>query len=218
MKALAALFILLPSIAFASWQDYALSLKPNAAAIDFLNNKTFVYLVDRETLTTSNKSGAGVLGAFSVTTLNHEDPGFNFHWRPVFSLASHRAIFNTPAVFLSQTDFHLFGLFGGIGPEIGYTGFLGTVSLGISFGYGYNYVSWSSPLSGGSMGRYSGKSTVTISYYKYLADKWAVQWSVRAITEDAEVWSEALKSSQGFPVPVESVSNNLSGISIIRNF
>lgn len=224
MKFLSLLIAFSSSGALAREKSLISSFLPNTLAIEASSNRTNVSLRDRDPLNTANRSAGSFGGdlsrlgnSLSFTTLPREageDGKFLFQWVPVFTFAFHNVNFDTPAVYLRETDFQVFRTSLGYGPEVSVKTVAGSFYGNISPGLAYSWVSWSSPLSGGSMAKSNFNIALTLGYYKYFADDWAVRFFIRQVSEDVGVWKEALTSSQSFEVPAESVTNQIVGLSL----
>lgn len=224
MKFLGIFLFLFSWTAHAQEKSFLSSFLPNTMALEASSNRTNVNLRDRDSLSTDNRSAGSFGGDFSrlgnslsFTTLpreSGEDGQLSFQWVPVFTFAFHNLNFETPSVYLRETDFQVFRTSLGYGPELTWTTIAGSFYGNITPGVAYSWVSWSSPLSGGSMAKSNVNVALTLGYYKYFADNWAVRFFIRQVSEDVGVWKEALTSSQGFEVPAESVSNQIVGLSL----
>lgn len=225
------LFLLLPLCAQAA-EKTSLTQKmrlllPNSVALDFASNQSTVYLKERDPLKTEARpisEGAGELSrlfnAISITDIpgKNEPLGFRFKWVPTFTFAFNNLRFTSEAAFVNETDFQIFRTSIGIGPEASYKFNWGAFYLSLAPGASYSWVSWSSPASGGSMARFNSNLAFSYGYFNYFSEDWAMRIFARQVLEDTEVWNEALDSSQGFDVPVESVSNMIVGLSIAYVF
>ncbi len=209
------ILLLMSATVSAGVRDFLQEYVPNAFSLDIANNRTLISLQDRETLVTNNRSGGGILGGISATFVSKEPAsGYHFAWMPVFTFAFHRLNFDSPSVFLAETDFQVFRTSLGIGPEFSYGVSFGTFYANISPGIAYSWISWSSPLSGGSMGKSNLNFATTLGFYQLYRKQIVVKYYWRFINEDKLVWKEALDSSQGFPVPVTGVINSITGLSL----
>jgi len=199
------------------------SLLPNAVMLDISADQTRVDLDQRSSLVANNRSvgGSGDISHFinsiSVTNLaapTSDEFKFHFHWAPVFTFTFHDLNFNSDAAYLSDTDFQVFRTSLGYGPEISMNTALGVFYFDVTPGVAYSWVSWSSPVSGGSMAKSNFNLALSLGFYHYFSEHWALRLFVRDILEDTQVWKEALDSSQGFDVPVTRVSNWTYGLSV----
>lgn len=199
------------------------SLLVNSLSIDVSDSRTKVDLQDRVSLATKNKPVGSQSGGISqfVNTISFtkipevaaEEGSFHLSGAPIFTFAFNNLNFDSPAVHLDQTDFQIFRTSVGYGPELTYKKFGGIFYANVSAGAAYSWISWSSPLSGGSMAKSNFNVAGTFGYYRRFLKSWAFKFFVKDIYEDAGVWKEALSSSQGFAVPVTQVNNVVSGMS-----
>lgn len=145
-----------------SWKESAIKSLPNAIMYDIANEDTSVYLVDREKLRTKNlglKGGSSqfsfLTNGFSLTRLPdaHNIGVWELDWIPSFSIAFHNLTYESSTAFLDQTDFQLFRTSLGFGPELSYQTSLGRFAGNVTPGIAYSWISYSSPVSGGSVGR-----------------------------------------------------------------
>lgn len=203
------------------------SVIPNTVAFDIANNNTFVRLADRPTLTGTKKPSATlgeasrVTDAFTLTILRPpKSNGYktSLNWVPAFTFAFQNVGFDSNAAFFEDSDFQLFRVSLGYGPELSWNTPAGTFYATLAPGVAYSWVSWSSPVSGGSMGRSNANLALSIGYHKYITKAWALRAFVREVIEDTAVWNEAMDSSQGFDIPVESVHNTIIGASVAYSF
>ena len=216
-----ALWLSLPALALPN-------IFPDTLSFDIATNRTFVELDQRETLVGRKQISGNFLGdagqlvdSLTLTTLPRhtgENYKFIFRWVPTFSFAFNNIVFDTPSVFLSETDFQIFRVSLGIGPEFSLDTFLGTIYVSVAPGGAYSWVSWSSPVGGGSMARSNINWSTSFGYYKFITQNFALRVFIRQVVEDKGVWDEALDSSQGFNIPVKSVYNSIAGVSISYTF
>lgn len=225
MKLLIGLIFLFSSSAWASEgsvRETLYSLRPNTIVADVAQNQTEVQLKDRDSLTTQNRpiSEAGgisqLINAVSITTTppSDEPSGFQFKWTPIFTFAFNNLKFDSPAAYLSNTDFQIFRTSLGFGPEVSYKTGLGTVYFNLTPGVAYSWVSWSSPASGGEMNRTNLNLALSVGTFNYFTPRWVLRLFIKQVYEDTKVWNEALDSSQGFDVPVREVTNRVIGCSV----
>jgi hypothetical protein len=201
---------------------------PNTVALDLTSSFGHIQLQDRPELEVKRKEETGgissvtkYLDALTLTVLNPpEKTDFNFHWQfvPVFSFAFYNFQIDSTAAYFSDTDFQIFRIGAGIGPECTLDTSIGSFTAMLAPAITYSWLSWSSPASGGSMARSSMNIAIGLGYHKYIKKDWAVRFFVKAITEDDNVWNEAMDKSQGFDVPVIGVSSSIVGISLAYTF
>lgn len=204
-------------------ESYFKSLLPNNINYEATNDQVSIHLDDRPTLHIRTKQLTSSLGdasrfaskiSFSKTPdYNHK--GFKLLWSPIFSLAFYNFEVDTDSVFFKDTTFQLFRVVGGMGPELRYI-FTNnhTFSFLIAPAANYSWVSWSSPVSGGSFAKANFTGAATLSYIMPFKERWNFTLFSKALLEDTKVWKEALTSSQGLEVPVKSVINYTTGIAI----
>ncbi len=200
------------------------SLLFNSVSLDISDSRTQVNLQDRDSLATKNRpvdNSAGDLSRFinsiSISKIpeNSKETGaFQFEAVPIFTFAFHNLIFDSPAAYLEQTHFQIFRTSVGYGPELTYNSDWGAFYSNLSPGIAYSWVSWSSPISGGSMAKSNLNLAMTVGYYRRFMKNWALKFFFKDVFEDKGVWKEALSSSQGFEVPVIQVNNLVSGFSL----
>jgi len=203
-------------------------LAPDAVAFDFSRDETLVMLKDREPLrghgrATSQGLGelaqfAGRFGFTSLPDARTDRLHLGFHLIPLFTFAFQNVGFDSKSVFVSETDFQMFRTSLGYGPEVTLSSWLGTFYLDLVPGISYSWVSWSSPVSGGSMWKANTNLATSIGYFRHLSPSWVMRLFARQVVEDTQVWREAFNSSQGFEVPVERVSTTLVGVSLCYVF
>ncbi len=218
-----------------SVQAEALTLKeraqkylPNTVALDLTGSYGHIQLQDRPELEVKRKEESGGISSFTkyldaltLTVLNPpERTDFHFHWQfvPVFSFAFYNFQINSTAAYFADTDFQVFRIGAGVGPEGTLDTSIGSFTAMLAPALMYSWLSWSSPASGGSMARSSMNWAISLGYHKYFKEDWAFRFFVRAITEDDNVWNEAMDKSQGFDVPVIGVSSSIVGISLAYTF
>lgn len=204
------------------------SFLPNTVALELSENQTTIELRDRPTLKTKKSAVPGLLGEggrlldnLTITTLDppeRDDYVFGFRWVPAFTLAFYNMDITSNAALLSQTDFQLFRVSLGIGPELNFYMPFGTLYLGVAPGIAYSWLTWSSPVSGGSIGRSGVNAAATVGLYKYIGNHWSIRIFFKQILEDNHAWKAALDSSQGFEVPVKTVFNTIYGLSVGYSF
>jgi hypothetical protein len=192
---------------------------PNNVSYEFARDTVDIRLEDRPTLHIKTKVLSNNLGeasrlaakiSFSKVPKNKE--GFQFQWSPLVSLAFYNFEVESDSVFFKDTTFQFFRVIGGFGPEVKYTENWGTVSFLIAPAVNYSWVSWSSPVSGGSFAKSNFTAGAALNYQKPLSDRWYLQIFYKVLLEDETVWKEALTSSQGLEVPVKSVMDTVVGI------
>jgi hypothetical protein len=214
------------SVQFKYWLA---DLIPNTVTADAANDRTAVYLADRDPLYGDVKPSKGwlgdvsrFLGNFSVTNLlpPRSYPVIDFHFRftPLLTFAYHDIHIDDPAAYLDKTDFHLSRLSYGLGPEIAIESALGVFYVDLIPGAAYSWLAWSSPVDGGNASRVDLALSVGLGYYRYFTNRIAVRVFFRQTTENSKLWNEGLDSSQGFDVPVESVSQLVGGFSLCYYF
>lgn len=201
---------------------------PNTVALDLTTSSTFVGLQNREDLEIKrNQSDDGFssvtkyIDAITLTILNPPTrTDFDFHWQivPVFSFAFFNFQVNSDAAYFSETDFQVFRIGAGAGPEGTLDTSFGSFSIMLAPAATYSWLSWSSPAAGGSMARPSLSWAAALTYHKYITPNWAIRFFIRSITEDDKVWNDALDYSQGFDIPVTDVSSSITGISLAYTF
>jgi len=223
MKWILLIPILFSSFALAAERSTWKSMLVNSVSLDVSDSRTKVYLQDRDSLATKNKPAGSQGGGLSqfinsvsfskIPEVATQEGSFRLSGVSIFTFAFNNLTFNSPAVYLEQTDFQIFRTSAGYGPELTYTQFGGVFYINVSAGAAYSWVSWSSPLSGGSMAKSNLNVAGTFGFYRRFLKDWAVKAFFKDIYEDTGVWKEALSSSQGFAVPVTRVNNMVAGIS-----
>jgi hypothetical protein len=196
------------------------TLIPNSINYEITSDDVLIRLKDRPSLHVKTKELSDGLGGLSrlganITlgrTSRDFEQGLHFVWSPFFSLAFYNFEIDSKSVFFPNTDFQFFRVMAGFGPQLRLTDTWGTLSLLIAPAANYSWVSWSSPVSGGSFAKSNFNIGSTLNYLKPLNDKWNFQAFVKVVMEDSKVWKEAMSSSQGFEVPVQSVVNTVVGI------
>jgi len=190
---------------------------------DIANEDTSVYLVDREKLRTKNlglKGGSSqfsfLTNGFSLTRLPdaHNIGVWELDWIPSFSIAFHNLTYESSTAFLDQTDFQLFRTSLGFGPELSYQTSLGRFAGSVTPGIAYSWISYSSPVSGGSVGRSNLNLSFSLLYTLEIAHNLALRMFFKEIVEDTQVWRASISASQGFDIPVKQVLNTVTGFSI----
>lgn len=199
------------------------SMLPNSVSYELTNDDVSIKLKDRPTLKVKTKEFSSDLGEVSrvaskITIKQIPDikgkQGFHLLWSPMLSLAFYNFEVDSKSVFFPQTTFQFFRVMAGFGPELRYVHDIGIISLQVAPAATYSWVSWSSPVSGGSFAKSNFNIGATLNYIKPFAENWNFQIVSRYIYEDKDVWEEALSSSQGFKVPVKSVENTMIGIAV----
>ncbi|MBO9666302.1 MAG: hypothetical protein J7501_05765 [Bdellovibrio sp.] len=199
---------------------------PNAVAIDLASNNTMVNLTNRESISSANASVSNSegLGKFasalslSVAPSKNQGNGFGFKVGPELTFAFNNLRFKSDSALLDSTDFQLLRTSLGASPEVNYKTNLGTFYASLGLGLAYSWISWSSPASGDNISGFNLNFILSIGYYVYASENMLVKVYTRSITEDKNIWNKALDASQGFDVPVESVSNNIVGFSFAYVF
>lgn len=207
---------------WASEKSFLGNILVNSVSLDISDSRTKVNLRDRDSLATKNRPVGESSGNFShfINSIslskipeNTKDDGFHFQGTPIFTFAFHNLSFDSPAIYLQETNFQIFRTSAGYGPELTYNGLGGVFYSNLSAGVAYSWVSWSSPISGGSMAKSNLNLALTLGYYRRFLQNWAIKIFFKDVYEDTGVWKEALTSSQGFEVPVTQVHTLVSGIS-----
>ncbi len=215
MKYLGALLVLLlmvPGYVIADTQIS--SYLPNSLSFEVANKRTHVQLGLGERIEADNRATTGDSGGLSQLgnslsltkmSLESKTQSFSLDWTPIATFAFANLKFHVPTLFLDQTDYQLFRVSIGYGPELTWYSGYGNFYANVSPGLAYSWLAWSSPLSGGSMAKNNINLALSVGYYKYLAQNWALRFVVSEVFEDTQVWKEALSSSQGFSVPTDRV-------------
>ncbi len=211
-----------------TWIEKIKSFTPDTVSYDLYNENTVVFLKDRPALSTTNLGSPTnrdnpllrLTNSISVTKnpskLNSGDFGLN--WVPVFTVAFHNLKFNSTMTFLDETDFQIFRTSLGIGPELSYQYGSSRYSINLSPGIAYSWVSYSSPVSGGSTGGTNLNLALSLIYSYSFFKGIGIRFYVRGILEDIGVWKESLSSSQGFDIPVSRVISTMTGLSFLWTF
>lgn len=229
MKSLIAVLILISHTAFAAETSLTEKVRPylpNAVSFDLAMNNTKVFLTDRDPIqspnsSVSNNDGLGRLAnaiSLSVAPSKSQDKGFGMKTGPEATFAFNNLRFNSDAALLDNTDFQMFRTSLGVATEFSYKTAWGTLFASGGVGLAYSWISWSSPASGGGISGLNKNLILSFGYYTYLTDSILVKAFYRLISEDENVWNKALDASQGFDVPVESVSNQIVGASFAYTF
>ncbi|MEK2688288.1 hypothetical protein [Bdellovibrio sp. GT3] len=229
MKSLIALLMLFSQSALAqetSLTEKITSYLPNSVSFDLAMNSTTVFLLDRESIkspnaSASNSDGVGQFAnaiSLAIAPPRNQAKGFGFKTGPEVTFAFNNLHFSSDAALLDSTDFQILRTSLGISSELNYKTDWGTPFVSGGVGMAYSWISWSSPASGGSIAAVNKNIILTLGYYTYLTESAIVKVFARMITEDENVWNKALDASQGFDVPVTSVSNHIVGASFVYAF
>lgn len=201
----------------------AASFLPNSVGADLSQDQTDVALEERESLTGRPASPGGAesslrhLGRISITRVSAPPTGrfrLSFAWVPVATFAFQNLRYDSSSAFITETKFQMFRTSLGIGPELRLNLAGGILAANLVPGAAYSWVSWSSPVSGGSMARPNVNLAASVGYERYLTRSIAIKAFGRRVWEDTGVWSEAFSSSQGFEVPVKSVATTTVGVTL----
>ena len=218
----ASMALMLTTSAHATLESAA-SFLPNSVGADLSQDQTDVALEEREGLTGRPVSPGGTesslrhLSRISVTKISPPPTGrlrLSFAWVPVATFAFQNLRYDSTSAFITETKFQMFRTSLGVGPEARLNLFGGILAANIVPGAAYSWVSWSSPVSGGSMARPNVNLAASIGYERFLTRSIALKVFGRRVWEDTGVWNEAFSSSQGFEVPVKSVATSVIGISL----
>lgn len=208
-----------------TWVERIKSFAPNTVSYDLSSENTVVFLKDRPALATTNlgaptnsqsaffnfTNGFGLTRSPVKTTSGEID----CNWVPVFTVAFHNLKYTSSMAFLDETDFQVFRTSLGIGPELGYQYGNSRYSINLSPGVSYSWISYSSPASGGSVGRTNLNLALSLIYDYTFLNNITGRFYIRKIAEDTSVWKETLSSSQGFDIPVTRVISTVTGFSLL---
>ncbi len=201
---------------------------PNTVELEVTNNVTTVDLkarpsIQAKKIPAENGLGAAtnLLNVITISKMPYEEDikeGWGFKWSPLMSFAFYNLEFDSDAAFFSETDFQVFRLSVGLGPEVNYTSSLATIYATAAPGVAQSWVSWSSPVGGGSMSNVNTNFALTVGAYKSISSNIMFRLFYSEVFEDKKVWNEAMDSSQGFEIPVDSVANSILGVSVGYRF
>lgn len=205
------------------WKSYM----PNAIGYELTYDNVSVDLENRPALKVKPKAQSNDLGEISklashfsikkISDLKTENE-IHLSWSPLLSLAFYNFEIDSDAVYFPNTSFQFFRTMAGFGPELKYKNGLGTFSFQVAPAVTYSWVSWSSPVSGGSFARSNFSIGAGFNYIRPVNEKWKIEAFYKLNLEDTKVWQEALSSSQGFQIPVKSVLNKIVGVGITYAF
>lgn len=223
MKALITFFILTSSL-FAHAEESWYKLLPNTFTVDMTKEQTVVLLHDRPTISTEpagaeDSTSARYLGSVSITKLYvpRQYLSQHFAWAliPSLNFAYNKVNFSEDYAFLRNTDFTMFRTSVGYGPEVNWMTPAGVFYAQVAPGIVFSSVSWSSPADGGRAQRTFWNVASSVGYYRHVGDHFGIRLFAKFIREDSKLWDIALDSSQGFNVPVDQVSEQIVGFSLI---
>lgn len=204
-------------------ESYFKTLFPNNINYEATSDQLSIHLDDRPTLHIRTKQLSNNLGDVSrfasqisfSRTPDYDQKGFKLLWSPILSIAFYNFEVDTNSVFFKDTTFQLFRIVGGVGPELRYIfKNKSTFSFLIVPAANYSWMSWSSPVSGGSFAKANFTGAAALRYIIPFNERWSFAFFSKALLEETKVWKEALTSSQGLEVPVKSVINYTAGIAL----
>lgn len=212
-----------------SYRQWLAYMLPNSMSVDSSHEETKVSLYNREPIRSKDEpvddnfgSFSRYLGSVGFTNLLPPNRSRTSHWffrfAPALNFGYHKLHFNSPAAFFSESDFKIFRIGAGLGPEIAWQTMFGNFYASVTPGAAYSFVDYSSPVAGGSISRNSINLTLSAGYYFYFTGKWAFRISYRNISEDKKAWNEVLDRSQGFDIPVDQVHQTIVSTSICYYF
>lgn len=208
-----------------TWLDKAKAFAPDTVTYDISNENTVVSLKDRPKLTTTNLGSPNndgnplfsLTNSFGLTKNPSSIPSGDFalNWVPLFTVAFHNLKYNSSMAFLDDTDFQVLRFSLGMGPELSYQYGNNRYSMNLTPGIAYSWISYSSPVSGGSVGRTNLNLAASLIYSYSFLKNMAVRAYIREIIEDTSVWKDSLSASQGFDIPVTQVVSTVTGLSLL---
>lgn len=204
--------------------DSNLEFLPNSLSYQSAQSATELSLSENQKLNVKTKT----FGSNEVTQLTsrlqfkkvrlESKKFFDVSWGPSGSFAYYPFAIDSSDVFFSETDFQFMRVLLGYGPEARFNFKFGSLSFNASPGIQYSWVSWSSPISGGSFNRFETSLLGSVQFLKPLTKNVFLQIFSEWVIEDTLTWEKAMTSSQGFSVDVRQVNSTTLGVSIGYNW